>query len=171
MTTNVSTIAGEFEPLTKVVGLVELYWQTNSINTQLLLGSQYLEDHDAANAVVIVPTSGEAAMAPLRIGAGGLAYVDMGFLVYVWGIPSDERPLFRWETADIISSNVFVALHYVATGRIRMRNITPSDDTRIVRHGEQYVWACSYAYQINRAALQALPPNVSTVVAGTIKAP
>lgn len=166
---NVSPIAQDFEPLTKVVRLVKEHWTANTISTKLDLGSEFLEDHDYQNAVVIVPTAGEAAMAPLRIGNGGLAFVDMGFLVYVWGIPSDDSPLTRWETADVISSNVFVSLHYVATGRIRMRTITPSDDTRVIRYGAQYVWACSYAYQISRAALQPLPENVVTVVSSNVK--
>lgn len=126
-------------------------------DTIVLFGERFLEREGNANQIVLVPQGGPVLAGPIRITTNGVAQADEDCIAYIWGADDESDPTSGYAAANAIMQSFVVILQEYASGRVTWKNADLNLAHHVVTYGSLYQLRFSFAYQINKTALAALP--------------
>ncbi len=141
-------------PLKTIIARVQTAFTAASIDTELRIGEDAIDEEGNANRVVFVyrPQLGRIEAAPIRMGAFGSGRIGYGCTAYVWGASGDTETA-RYDAAELIVRNLMVALPDASGDRVEFLSLERDEQTRDAGYGEQFQFSFVYLHQVDRTTL------------------
>lgn len=153
-------------PLKTVIARVQAAFTAASIDAEIRIGEDAIDEEGNANRIVFVyrPQLGRIEAAPIRLGAVGSGRIGYGCTAYVWGESGDSEA-DRYDAADLLVRDLMVALPDASGDRIEFVTLERDEQTRDDGYGEQFQFSFVYLHQVDRTTrLQAATVTTTATV-------